>query len=174
MIEILLETPKDSKDIELLLDLTSGRGRGNLPSYKFRSPDHRIKRFCRVLKESSSGIIGSIRYWPIHIVSNTDKDMYWPALLLGPLAIHPAYQGEGLGRLLITTTLSQVLESQWDKVLLVGDLAYYQRFGFTNTVTRGITFPCLQNPERFLGLEYVPRNLANICGTLHATTVHYE
>ena len=38
-------------------------------------------------------IAGAIRYWPVRVGAAGT-----PALLLGPVAVHPTRQGEGLGR----------------------------------------------------------------------------
>ncbi len=52
------------------------------------------------------------------------------ALLLGPVAIHPTRQGEGLGGLLIRESLAEARRQGWERVMLVGDAPYYGRFGF--------------------------------------------
>ena len=46
--------------------------------------------------------------------------------LLGPIGVHPDYQGQGLGRTLVEKLLGAV-ESP---VLVLGDPAFYGRFGF--------------------------------------------
>ena len=85
---------------------------------------------------------GAIRFWPVRI-GNVE------ALLLGPVAVHPTAQGEGLAAALIRTSLA-VAEQDWDRVLLVGDAPYYGRFGFTRL--DDIEMPPPTNPDRVLGL----------------------
>ena len=51
-------------------------------------------------------LAGAIRYWPVRIGGAGT-----PALLLGPVAVHPTRQGEGLGALLITESLDRARSS---------------------------------------------------------------
>ena len=79
-----------------------------------------------------------------------------PALLLGPVAVHPTRQGEGLGALLIAESLARARELGWTRVILVGDEPYYRRFGFTREAarasnTRRRPIPTACSPARFPG-----------------------
>jgi len=76
-----------------------------------------------------------------------------PALLLGPIAVHPTRQGEGLGALLIVESMGEALREGWTRVLLVGDAPYYRRFGFSKL--DGVIMPPPTNPDRVLGHELV-------------------
>jgi GNAT superfamily N-acetyltransferase len=70
-------------------------------------------------------------------------------LLLGPIAVHPTHQGEGLGGLLINESLTEARRLGWERVLLVGDLPYYSRFGFEKL--SHVIMPPPTNPDRVLG-----------------------
>ena len=72
------------------------------------------------------------------------------ALLLGPVAVHPTRQGEGLGGLLINESLAEARRLGWERVMLVGDAPYYSRFGFQKLP--GVEMPPPTNPDRVLGL----------------------
>ncbi|MDH5748773.1 MAG: N-acetyltransferase, partial [Rhodospirillales bacterium] len=87
-----------------------------------------------------------VRYWPINI----GKAMT-PALLLGPLAVDPDLHGAGIGAGLITLSLAIAGEKGHMIVLLVGDMDYYGRFGFTPAAPKGITMGTDTN--RLLVLE---------------------
>ncbi len=76
------------------------------------------------------------------------------ALLLGPVAVHPTRQGEGLGGLLIRESLARAEALGWKRVMLVGDRPYYARFGFE--LLAGVIMPPPTNPERVLGVSLVP------------------
>ncbi len=71
------------------------------------------------------------------------------ALLLGPVAVHPTHQGEGLGAVLIRDSLAAATANGWQRVMLVGDAPYYARFGFDKLT--GVEMPPPTNPERVLG-----------------------
>ena len=76
------------------------------------------------------------------------------ALLLGPVAVHPTHQGEGLGAWLIREGVQRGRDQGWQRVMLIGDAPYYGRFGFVPL--GGVDFPPPTNPDRVLGLELEP------------------
>ncbi len=85
----------------------------------------------------------AIRYWPAEVGGED-------VLLLGPVAVHPTRQGEGLGALLINESLAEARRLGWERVMLVGDAPYYSRFGFHKL--EGVEMPPPTNPDRVLGL----------------------
>lgn len=50
--------------------------------------------------------------------------------LLGPLAVTPSWQRRGVGRTLIRAGFEQLNQGSVRRVLVLGDPAYYGRFGF--------------------------------------------
>jgi predicted N-acetyltransferase YhbS len=102
-------------------------------------------------------LAGAIRYWPVLVGAA-------PALLLGPIAVHPTRQGEGLGGLLIRESLQGAPAQDWDRVLLVGDAPYYCRFGFEPL--SGVVMPAPTNPKRVLGLSLVANGWIGITGSV--------
>ena len=50
--------------------------------------------------------------------------------LLGPVAVLPGHQGEGVGRALVETGLDELRSREASGCVLVGDPAFYGRFGF--------------------------------------------
>ena len=53
-----------------------------------------------------------------------------PWLGLAPVAVHPDWQGQGIGSDLVREGLDTALEMDWKAVVVLGDPAYYGRFGF--------------------------------------------
>lgn len=68
---------------------------------------------------------------------------------MGPVAVHPTRQGEGLGAAMIADLAARAEAAGWDRLLLVGDAPYYGRFGFRPLT--GVTMPPPTNPARVLG-----------------------
>jgi len=148
MFRLMQERPGDGPEVEWLLDLAFAPGRGALSSYQLREGVPPIAELCTVARDEYDVLAGCIRYWPVEIGAAR-----LPALLLGPVAVHPTRQGEGLGALLIGETLALAAGLGWTRVLLVGDAPYYARFGFTAEFTGALDFPKPYNPSRLLGKE---------------------
>lgn len=144
MFEICPETPADEYEVETLYDLCFAPGRTALSSYRLREGVERVSELCLLLRDSGGFLQAAIRYWPVRVAGRR-------ALLLGPIAVHPTAQGEGLGGLLMHDSLSRARRLGWARVLLVGDAPYYSRFGFVRL--DGVEMPPPTNPDRVLGLE---------------------
>lgn len=140
--ELRDETPDDWWAVEALYDLCFAPGRKALSSYRLRDDVPPVPAFCRVFEADDLSIGGAIRCWPIRIETHD-------ALLLGPVAVHPTRQGEGLGGLMIRDVLERAAPAGWPRVLLVGDAPYYKRFGFKRL--NGVVMPPPTNPDRVLG-----------------------
>ena len=147
MAEICPETPADEPEVEALYDLCFAPGRTALSSYRLREGVARVAPLCLVLRGEDGILKAAIRYWPVRVGGQ-------PVLLLGPIAVHPTAQGEGLGALLMRDSLARARKLGWSRVLLVGDLPYYNRFGFARLDR--VEMPPPTNPDRVLGLALVP------------------
>ncbi len=149
------ETPDDWWEVEALYDLCFAPGREALSSYRLRDDVPPVRGLSLVVRDGSGILAGAIRFWPVHV---GDHD----ALLLGPVAVHPTHQGEGLGGYLIHAGVDAGRNQGWQRVMLVGDAPYYQRFGFTRLT--GVTMPPPTNPDRVLGLDLAPGSWSGIEG----------
>lgn len=143
MISIRPETPEDVWEVEALYDLCFAPGRTGLSSYRLRDDVPAVPGLSQVARDAEGILAGAIRFWPVHVGN-------WDALLLGPVAVHPTRQGEGLGGALIRDSLFHAERSGWERVLLVGDAPYYRRFGFE--LLTGVAMPPPTNPDRVLGI----------------------
>ncbi len=139
--ELRPETPQDGWEVEALYDLCFVPGREALSSYRLRDGVAPVAELCLVLRDADA-LAGAIRYWPVRVGGAR-------ALLLGPVAVHPTRQGEGLGAWLIGDSLTRAEALGWERVLLVGDAPYYGRFGFARL--DGVVMPPPTNPARVLG-----------------------
>ena len=136
MFRLILERRDDWWEVEALFDNAFGPGRLALSSYRLREDVSPISELCLVARDEMDIVGGAIRYWPVRIA-----DGRTPSLLLGPVAVHPTRQGEGLGALLIGESLARARVLGWKTVILVGDAPYYERFGFTREAAGGLDFP---------------------------------
>jgi len=147
MYTLTQEGPEDWWEVEALYDTCFAPGREALSSYRLRDGVPRLSALCLVARDADAILAGAVRHWPVRIADAQ-------AVLLGPIAVHPTRQGEGLGGQLIEHSLDAGRALGWERVLLVGDAPYYARFGFFPLT--GVEMPPPTNPARVLGYALVP------------------
>lgn len=155
MIELKAEQPADRWEVEALYDLCFAPGREALSSYRLRDDVPPVEGLSQVARDSDGILAAAIRFWPVHLGADD-------ALLLGPVAVHPTRQGEGLGGSLIRDSLAKAQESGWARCMLVGDAPYYRRFGFEKL--DNVQMPPPTNPERVLGIALKPGAWDGVAG----------
>ncbi len=161
MITIRDEVAADIPAREALLDRCLGERRTAKSSERLR--EGRLPADGLALTaERDGGVVATVRLWPVEAGGKA-------ALLLGPLAVSPEFQGEGLGRAMMREAIWRAACRGHGAVLLVGDAAYYERFGFSGDLTRGLAMPGPVERERFLGLELRDGALQGASGVLVAT-----
>lgn len=164
MITIRDEILSDIPAREALLDRCLGERRTAKSSERLR--EGRLPAQGLALTAEREGeIVATVRLW--HVEANGR-----PALLLGPLAVAPELQGEGLGKAMMREALWRAACRGHGAVLLVGDAPYYSRFGFSGELTAALSMPGPVERERFLGIELREGALAGANGTLVATGKH--
>lgn len=144
MYRLARETKDDWWEVEALYDLCFAPGREALSSYRLRDNIAPVAGLSMLARDPDDILAAAIRHWPVRIGRVK-------ALLLGPIAVHPTRQGEGLGGYLIHESLANAAVLGWDRVLLVGDAPYYQRYGFERL--ERVVMPPPTNPDRVLGFE---------------------
>ncbi len=83
--------------------------------------------FSQVAEEKGS-IIGHIALSPMDVIAD-EKPVR--ALGLGPVAVMPKRQLEGLGSQLVQAAIHWARTNQWQLIILLGNPRYYSRFGFS-------------------------------------------
>jgi len=147
----------DQIHIDNLLDQAFGPGRYTRTAYRLREGVGDISQLAYVA-QSGGKIVGSLKYWPVFI-GNQHR-----ALLLGPLAVHPDWRGGGCGLALMECTLPLAKTLGFGLVILVGDLSYYERVGFSQAPAGRVQFPGPVNLSRLLWLELSPGASAGVAG----------
>jgi len=162
MVRIRDERPGDAGEREQLLDLCFGVARFRKTCEKFRRrrlPANRLS----LIAECDGLVVGTVRLW--HVEAGPGRS----ALLLGPLAVDPAYRDEKIGARLMESAIARARSLGHDAILLVGDAPYYQRFGFSAAPVSGLSLPGPYERDRFLALELVPGALDGARGMVVAT-----
>jgi predicted N-acetyltransferase YhbS len=154
-VELGQERTEDCWEVEALYDLCFAPGREALSSYRLRDGVAPVAALCLWLRDETGALVAAIRQWPVRVGRS-------PALLLGPVAVHPTRQGEGLAGILIRESIARAAIAGWERVVLVGDAPYYSRFGFSKL--DGVEMPPPTNPDRVLGRELHPGTWAGVAG----------
>ena len=79
------------------------------------------------------------------------------ALALAPVGVHPDFQRQGIGSALIHRGLERARADGWEAVFVLGDTAYYSRFGFSVEAAEG--YISRYSSEHFMMLPLDPRNV---------------
>jgi predicted N-acetyltransferase YhbS len=161
MITVRTERPVDTPARESLLDLAYGAERHAKPSARVRKGRKPADGLSFVALERGE-TIGTVRLW--HVNAGRGR----PALLLGPLAVHPDHRSRGIGSALMQRALNEAARLGHGAVLLVGDAGYYGRFGFSAETTRRLRLSGA-DPARVLAVELKTGALAGAHGAITAS-----
>ena len=158
---IRAERSTDVRARETLLDLCFGTDRNQRTCQRLR--DGRLPAaglaFCAII---AGRLVGTLRLWHVNAGSRR-------ALILGPLAVDPAFAGIGIGSALMNHALAVARARGHAAVILLGDAPYYARFGFSAATTAALALPGPFAPSRLLGLELTPGALDGASGMVMAT-----
>jgi predicted N-acetyltransferase YhbS len=152
--------PDDSAGIAALHERAMGPGRFARTAYRVRErAGEAFSPFCRVCLIEKR-LAAAVRFTEVVIGGKAG------ALLLGPLAVDPAFANQGHGRGLVSGALEDARAAGIALVVLVGDEPYYGRLGFRRLPRGQIVLPGPVDPERLLAIELVPGSLAGYSGLL--------
>lgn len=114
--------------VERLLDATFGADRRARTAYRLRAGTAALPALSFALVEGEA-VIGSIQCWPVRHAGDDGRET--PLVLVGPVAVAPDRQQEGLGRRLTHAALAAA-DARGLDLMLIGDPEYYGRFfGFS-------------------------------------------
>ena len=146
MVTIREEKFADVAAREALLDEAYGAARFAKTSQRLR--EGRLPADGLSLVATDRGrIVGTVRLW--NVAAGPGR----AALLLGPLAVHPACRNRGIGTALMRRAIARARLAGHRAVILVGDAPYYGRFGFAAAPTGELWMPGRFDRDRLLALE---------------------
>lgn len=161
---VRLEEEIDVKEREQLLDAVMGPHRKRKSSEKLRRGRMPSAGLAFSGIANDGHLIGTVRLWDIEL--DHDEEGIRNALLLGPLAVSCNHHGSGVGSQLMRTAIRSAALLGHGAIILVGDPAYYSRFGFSNELTGKIAMPGPFERERFLALELTAEHLTGCSGII--------
>lgn len=125
------------------------------------SPDY-IPELALVAEEDGR-LVGQIMLTRTFIRNESDK---FEALLLAPISVALEFRNRGIGTELINKSFRIAREMGHTVVLLVGDPAYYSRFGFKPAISFGIRHHHDIPDENVMACELAHGALNGIFGTM--------
>lgn len=157
-VQYLPENPAHDPEIDVINEEAFGPGRFARAAYKIREggPHERNLSFVAV---HGGAVIASVRM--TRITAGKGR-----ALLLGPLAVRPAFKNLGIGRHLVAMCLEAAAKAAWPAVVLVGDEPYYGPLGFRQIPSGQVSMPRPVDFNRLLAHEIVPGAVAKLTGEI--------
>jgi predicted N-acetyltransferase YhbS len=152
----LPETPAHDAEIEHINEEAFGPGRFARAAYKIREggPHEQALSFVAM---HDGAVIASVRM--TRVAAGEGR-----ALLLGPLAVRPAFKNLGIGRRLVAIALQAAGKAGAAAVVLVGDEPYYGPLGFKRVPRGQISMPRPVDLDRILAVDIEPGAVALLTG----------
>lgn len=129
---------------------------------QLRSSDEYIPELALVVEEDGK-LIGHIMLTKTYIVNGSSK---FETLLLAPISVVLEYRNRGIGVKLVNESFRLAREKGYTAVFLVGDPAYYHRFGFKSSVNFGVKQMHNIPDENVMACELIPNALRGISGII--------
>lgn len=122
-----------------------------------------------LVAEVDGTIVGHILFTAVHISPHAVR-----AQILAPLAVKPAHHRHGIGSALVRAGLAHITAQQCDLVFVLGDPAYYNRFGFIPATPHGLIAPYpISHADAWMAQALHDGVIGHIQGTIQcATTLH--
>ena len=139
--------------------------------------DHTEHQLVRRLRRSSAYIPGLslvavtgggevVGHVILSKVEVGSRDAVHAALAVAPLSVLPAWQGLGIGSLLMREAHRRAAAMGYGVALVLGHEGYYPRFGYKRASSFGIKFPFDAPDECCLAAELLAGGLDGVCGTV--------
>ncbi|MDQ2879560.1 MAG: N-acetyltransferase, partial [Pseudomonadota bacterium] len=140
MLHIVPLAQIDPPLVEQLLDRAFVADRHARTAYRLRAGTAAIPALSFAAMEGGT-LVGTVQCWPLVFIAD-DGDVR-PLVMLGPIAVEPERQRDGIGRVLTERAIDAAgAHDDAVALMLIGDPGYYGRFfGFSAARTGGWRVP---------------------------------
>lgn len=115
--------------------------------------------------DDDGALIGHVLFTRAWLARDNDSPEV-PLLLLAPLAVVPEWQGRGVGTAMVREAIERARGAGEVAMLVLGDPAYYRRFGFAEATPLGSASPFPVPEYAWQALEISPGALDGAAGTV--------
>src|SRR5262249_34663648 len=154
-VTIRFEDPPDIDQVRLINQRAFGQPGEALLVDRLRGTDGAVS----LVAVARNRVIGHILFTDVRI-----EGLLGTAVGLGPMAVLPAYQRQGIGSLLVRAGLEVCRTSGPAVVVVLGHPDFYPRFGFVPAVTKDLRCEWSVRPEVFMVMELRPGALESVGG----------
>lgn len=121
-----------------------------------------VKPLVSLVAVADQRLVGHILFTPAQI----DGSHQLLAMGIGPMAVHPERQRQGIGSRLLQVGIDACRIAAIELLFVVGDPAFYQRFGFRLAEPLGLRFHRDTSPHSLLVTAIRPGILAGLRGVV--------
>lgn len=159
MIQIRPETSADLAAITTINQVAFGRaGEADLANTL-----RQVASTISLIAALDAQPVGHILFSPVQYDQAPSRIKLWG---LGPLAVLPSHQRMGIGAALVKAGLEVCRQAAIQALVVLGDPAYYQRFGFRPAANWHLRCHYPVDAKFFMAMELVDRTLADLDGTI--------
>ena len=158
MITIRAESRNDARDVYTINRLAFGGPEEAQLVDRLRGE---VEPLVSLVLETDGQTIGHILFSPVELAQHPELRI----MGLGPMAVLPEMQRQGLGQALVRKGLDECRRVGAGAVVVLGHPGYYPRFGFRKASEFGIASEFDVPDEVFMALELIPGYLDNAAGT---------
>ena len=156
---------EELKDQEVVYDLVEDAFDSELEADLVRLFDISKNGVLSLVAEVDNKVVGYILLSQMSVFeSNDDIKIY----SIGPMAVDPEYQQNGIGTKLVNEIIKMAKNSGVDAIFVLGHNSYYPKFGFVSTEDYDIVCEYDVPPEVFMVL-----GLTDKFSTIHGKEVRY-
>lgn len=122
--------------------------------------------FISLVAKIGDKVIGHVLFTPARLIQNQGWSI--EGLGLAPLAVLPEYQKQGVGTGLCVEGLTRAALSGYPFAVVLGDSAYYPRFGFKKASTFGIRCAYEDIPDEAFMIKILkPKIMTDVEGVVY-------
>ena len=138
MAEIIPLDRVSAAAVEDLLDHAFGTDRTSRTAYRMRAGTRALAALSFAALDERGALAGTVQCWPVKLVRESEMGAEQgieieaaasdPLVMVGPVAVEPALQRGGVGRMLMRAAIAAADARRSPPLMMIGDPEYYGRF----------------------------------------------